>query len=80
MNKFVTLLNKIDYKISRSAFSRPRFQVELIIRKLFKVNKRFPSVLDIGGGFEGAYRSDLVAIADSYFNLEIKKGKNVDIV
>lgn len=79
-NRFKTLLNKIDYKISRSAFSRPRFQVELIIRKLFKINKKFSSVLDIGGGFEAAYRPNLIAIADSYFNLEIKKGRNVDIV
>src|SRR5258706_11060099 len=76
-----TLLNKVDYRLSSEAFSRPQYQVELIVEKLKKHYKeRFMKLLDVGGGYDGRYRGILESIAKNYQNLEIEKGNNVDLV
>jgi SAM-dependent methyltransferase len=76
-----TVLNKIDYRLSRHAFSRPEYQVELILEKLKKIHTPlFKKLLDVGGGFDGRYRKALEKIAEKYQNLEIENGPNVDIV
>jgi len=75
------LLNKLDYRISGTAFSRPQYQVQLIIDFLLRLKKgKFNTLLDIGGGYDGRYRKQLENISNKYLNLEISKGKNVDIV
>lgn len=78
--KIEAILSKIDYRISPTAFSRAKFQVTIIIQRLLKLNKNLFSILDIGGGFEANYKENLLKISHKYANLEIKKGKRVDIV
>jgi SAM-dependent methyltransferase len=80
--KFKGLLERIDYKISGSAYSRPLVYVAFIVKKLnhLNKNKKFSSVLDIGGGQEAQYKPLLKIVARRYLNLEIKKGRNVNIV
>jgi SAM-dependent methyltransferase len=75
------ILSKVDFRISPKAFSRANYQVELILDGLKKVHKRnFNNLLDVGGGFDGRYRKILSSITRKYLNLEVKKGRNVDIV
>ena len=82
MNKLIQeILAKIDYRLSKRANSRPQYQVEMILSKLKKIhNFPFKNLLDVGGGYDGRYRGVLEKVAKKYQNLEIEKGKNVDIV
>ncbi len=78
---FQPFLNKLDYRISHRAFSRPWRQVELIVGKLkFLNSESYSQLLDIGGGRQTQYKGILKEIAKKYINLEIKKGLKVDIV
>lgn len=76
------LLDKLDYKVSKSAYSRPRVQVALIVNKLSSLNKRklFSTILDVGGGQEPQFKELLLSLSQKYLNLEIHKGPEVDIV
>lgn len=82
MDLFVQLLNKLDYRLSSTAFSRPQFQTKIIVEKIrnFGKNIKISRLLDIGGGQESQYKSILSSITKEYLNLEIKKGPYVDIV
>lgn len=81
MRQNVKLLSKIDYRLSPNAFSRPQYQVQLLVRELQELRKsHFKNTLDIGGGFEAQYKETLKQISQSYINLEIKKGPRVDKV
>ncbi len=74
-------LAKIDYRLSPHASSRASYQVDLILKVLHKLNKgKFKNVLDVGGGFDGRYRSQITDISIKYQNLEIEPGPNVDLV
>lgn len=74
-------LSRVDYFISSVAFSRPQFQVRLIINNLIRLRKvKFSKLIDIGGGQEAQYKLLLRTVARTYLNLEIKKGRNVNIV
>lgn len=76
-----TILNKIDYRLSANLFSRPRYQVKLIILRLSTLLERKTDVLvDVGGGQEPQYKGILKSLAKKYWNLEINKGRQVDIV
>lgn len=80
-NLMLEILTKIDYRLSKNAFSRPQYQVEIILSRLVKIKKgMFSNLLDVGGGYDGHYRNILKKITAQYQNLEIKKGLNVDIV
>lgn len=75
------VLSKIDYRFSRNAFSRPQYQVLLLVNKINSITKRkFNILLDVGGGFTGVYKSLLSPLTNKYINLEIKRGSGVDIV
>lgn len=78
---FETLLSKIDYRLSPRAFSRPQYQVKLLIQELKRLRKsRFKNILDIGGGPEAQYKETLKEISLDYINLDIKRGPRVDKV
>lgn len=76
------LLEKIDFRTSGRAFSRPEKQVELLVKKILHLNNHTPfdTLLDIGGGFESKHKGFLSLISNKYLNLEIKQGRDVDIV
>jgi len=75
------VLSKIDYRFSRNAFSRPQYQVLLLVNKLGSIAKRkFDTLLDVGGGFATEYKPLLSPMTKKYINLEIVKGPGVDIV
>lgn len=76
------LLDKLDYRVSKDAYSRPRTQVVFIVKKLFILSKGklFHTLVDIGGGQEPQFKELLLSLTQKYFNLEITKGPNVDIV
>lgn len=74
-------LSKIDYRLSPHAFSRPQYQVELIAEKLRSYKKdKYPNLLDVGGGPQAQYKALLTSITNKYANLEIEKGKGVNII
>ncbi len=76
-----SLLAKIDYRLSPKASSRVQYQVDHILAKLMSLNKaRFNNLVDIGGGYDGRYRKQLESITNKYSNLEVRKGRNVDLV
>lgn len=76
-----TLLNKIDFRLSPHAFSRPQYQVKLILERLKRFrNIKFRKLLDIGGGYDARYRTLLEGVSEKYINLEIESGPNVDVV
>lgn len=78
---FQEILSKIDYRISKNAFSRPQFQVDLLIKKLKKIyTNQFDQLVEIGGGYDERYKNKLSTLSKKYLNLEIKKGIGVDIV
>lgn len=80
-NKLLSVLQKIDYKISSEAFSRPQYQVKLLVERLLSINrKKVNSLLDVGGGFDAQYKSMLMKLARSYTNMEIDSGEAVDVV
>lgn len=77
--KIFNILGKIDLLITRNMISRPDVQAKIVINKLFvlvpnKVNK----LIDVGGG-DARYMQQLFKITHRYLNLEISKGRNVDI-
>lgn len=75
------LLDKIDNRLTSTAFSRPYVHVSIIVRKLKLLdNARAAVLIDIGGGSEPQYKPLLSPLAKKYVNLEIKKGSGVDIV
>ncbi len=79
--QLLKILAIIDYRLSRNAFSRPQYQVKIILGKLQKFRKEyFNNLLDVGGGYDGRYRKMLEGITTNYQNMEIEKGSNVDIV
>ncbi|MBP9814620.1 class I SAM-dependent methyltransferase [Candidatus Woesebacteria bacterium] len=76
-----TILSKIDYRLSRFAFSRPQYQVELLVQRIKKIHpKYFNSLVEIGGGYEQRYKRLLSSLTTKYLNLELKKGDGVDVV
>lgn len=81
MKLLLSLLAKIDNRLSWNAFSRPQYQVKIILDTLIRLNKgSFSNLLDVGGGYDGRYRAILERITKKYQNLEIEKGTNVDIL
>ena len=76
-----TLLSKIDYRLSRSAFSRPQYQVKLLVQSVQKIHPgSFSNLVEIGGGYEQRYKALLSSLTTKYLNLELKKGEGVDVV
>lgn len=79
--KVSSLLSKLDYRLSKNAFSRPQEQVRLIVKKLHGlISGKIDTLIDIGGGWPPQYKSLLVPLTKKYLNLEIKKGVGVDMV
>lgn len=76
------LLDKLDYKVSRGAYSRPRVQVVMMVERLsfLSKGKLFHTLLDVGGGQEPQFKELLLSLTQKYLNLEIKKGPEVSIV
>lgn len=75
-------LENINLFLSENAQSRPTYQAKLTVEFLLKNNnyKKYKTLLDVGGGYDSPYVEKLKNICQKYINLEIKKGKNVDIV
>lgn len=80
MTLISNILSKIDFRLTGNAFSRPSYQVDLLIKTLNIDNKRYLNVLDIGGGKNANYKAKLLQISEKYINLEINKGPHVDLV
>jgi len=79
--KIYDFLAKIDYRLSPTAWSRPDYQVRLLVKELkHRHPKKVDKILDIGGGFLAQYKAQLLSLAGSYTNLEIAKGPLVDVV
>lgn len=74
-------LAKIDNRITGTAFSRPRTQVHLLLKKLTRYHSgKFNKIIDVGGGFEPQYKSILSKNTKTYINLDIHAAEGVDIV
>jgi len=81
MIDFQSILNKIDNRITGKCYSRPQYQAQLIIDKLFKISRnKLDVAVDIGGGFNPQYKQLIQTISNRYLNVEIKNGPGVDIV
>lgn len=80
--KLKKFLEDINLYLSKNAQSRPSYQVSLVVNYLLQrnKNKKFKSLLDVGGGFDASYKDALLNLASEYINMEIEKGKNVDVV
>ncbi|KKQ00929.1 MAG: Methyltransferase type 11 [Candidatus Levybacteria bacterium GW2011_GWA1_39_32] len=75
-------LENINFLLSKNAQSRPSYQVKMVIDFLLEKNKgeKYKNLLDVGGGFDAAYKEELSKLSRNYLNLEIKKGGLVNIV
>lgn len=74
-------LSKIDYRLSKNAFSRPQEQVRLIVKKLRDVTSgKLNMLVDVGGGWPPQYKPLLAPLTKKYLNLEIKRGPGADII
>lgn len=77
----MSLLSKIDYRLTKSAFSRPQYQVELLVNNIKRIHpKKFDTLVEIGGGYDQRYKQMLSSLTSRYLNLELQNGEGVDVV
>lgn len=78
--KLTNILSRIDIVITKGMISRPDVQARVVINKLSEVIlKKVDKLIDVGGG-DARYKTELLGVSNEYFNLEISKNKNVDIL
>lgn len=67
--------------MTSNASSRPQYQIILLVLNLQKHKKtKLDYILDVGGGQQAQYKALLKPLAKKYLNLEIKKGRKVDLL